>query len=379
MVAGNPVITGTTISSTWANNTLSDITANGLTNCLTKDGQQTPTNNIPMGNFRITGLGAGTARTDAAQVGQVQDGALTLLSSVSGSNTITANTSPVFTAYATGQEFSFVAAANNTGAVTLNINSIGAKAITRNGTDPLAQGDIFSGAMVSVLFDGTQFQLQNTPTTGRFLGVQVFLGNATYTPTSGMKTVIFEVQGGGASGGGATLPSSGNVSCGAPGTSGAYAKGIFSSASVGASQAITVGAGASGQTGGGGLAGGTSSVGALISANGGVAGSMLNNVGAGALNGNGNFQNTVSGANILTCPGGAENVSIATTTVFGFGGSGGRSLFGVGGVPVAYNSVGGAGIGYGSGGSGVVANQFLPGSIAGGAGKSGIVLAWEYA
>lgn len=39
---GNPVVTGTVISSTWANNTLSDI-ATGLTNCVTKDGQTTAT------------------------------------------------------------------------------------------------------------------------------------------------------------------------------------------------------------------------------------------------------------------------------------------------------------------------------------------------
>lgn len=58
--AGNPVVSGTTISSTWANNTLSDI-ATALTGSLTKDGQTTPTANIPMGGFKLTGLAAGTA------------------------------------------------------------------------------------------------------------------------------------------------------------------------------------------------------------------------------------------------------------------------------------------------------------------------------
>lgn len=60
LAAGNPVTTGTTISSTWANNTLSDI-ATGLSTTITKDGQTTPTANIPMGGFKFTGLGAGTA------------------------------------------------------------------------------------------------------------------------------------------------------------------------------------------------------------------------------------------------------------------------------------------------------------------------------
>ncbi len=58
--AGNPVTTATTISSTWANNTLSDI-ATALTASIAKDGQTSPTANLPMGSFVLTGLGAGTA------------------------------------------------------------------------------------------------------------------------------------------------------------------------------------------------------------------------------------------------------------------------------------------------------------------------------
>ena len=44
---GNPVVTGTVISSTWANNTLDDIANNGLSVCLLKDGSQTATASIP--------------------------------------------------------------------------------------------------------------------------------------------------------------------------------------------------------------------------------------------------------------------------------------------------------------------------------------------
>jgi hypothetical protein len=66
--AGNPVVTGTTISSTWANNTLSDI-ATALTQSLAKDGQTTPTANIPLGGFKITGLGAPTTAGDALAFG----------------------------------------------------------------------------------------------------------------------------------------------------------------------------------------------------------------------------------------------------------------------------------------------------------------------
>lgn len=69
LVAGNPVVSGTVISSTWANNTLSDI-ATGLSTCITKDGQQTVTANIPMSSFKLTGLGVATVTGDALSYGQ---------------------------------------------------------------------------------------------------------------------------------------------------------------------------------------------------------------------------------------------------------------------------------------------------------------------
>lgn len=53
--AGNPVVTGTTISSTWANNTLSDI-ATALTGSVASDGQTTMSGNLNMGNNEITNV-----------------------------------------------------------------------------------------------------------------------------------------------------------------------------------------------------------------------------------------------------------------------------------------------------------------------------------
>ena len=50
--AGNPVVTGTTISSTWANNTLNDI-ATALTGSVAADGQTTMSGNLNMGNNEI--------------------------------------------------------------------------------------------------------------------------------------------------------------------------------------------------------------------------------------------------------------------------------------------------------------------------------------
>ena len=158
--AGQPVVSGTVISSTAFNALTADL-ANGLSTCITKDGQTTPTANIPMGSNKITGLAVGTAAADAATLGQVQSTAAKLLASVSGADTITAQGAPTLAAYAAGQMFYFVAAGANTGAVTINIDSLGAKNITRDGTTALAAGDIQSGEVCVIVYDGTQFQLVN--------------------------------------------------------------------------------------------------------------------------------------------------------------------------------------------------------------------------
>lgn len=67
--SGNPVVTGTTIQSTWANTTLSDI-ATALTQSLSQDGQTPVIANLPMGGFKLTGLGAGTTAGDSVRYEQ---------------------------------------------------------------------------------------------------------------------------------------------------------------------------------------------------------------------------------------------------------------------------------------------------------------------
>lgn len=156
--SGNPVVTGTTISSTWANTTLSDI-GTGLTNSIAKDGQTTPTANLPMGGFKHSNVGAGTATTDYARIDQIQNSSAVWLSSVSGTDTITASATPSPSAYAAGQSFRFVTAGSNTDAATINISGLGAKSLTKNGATALAAGELPSGAVVEIVYDGTQFQV----------------------------------------------------------------------------------------------------------------------------------------------------------------------------------------------------------------------------
>lgn len=74
--------------------------ATGLSTCITKDGQTTITNNIPFNSKKITGLSAGSARTDSLNIGQVQDGQFTSLGLTTGAaDEYAANPAPAVTAY----------------------------------------------------------------------------------------------------------------------------------------------------------------------------------------------------------------------------------------------------------------------------------------
>jgi len=159
--AGNPVVTGTTISSTVQNNTMSDV-ATALTSSIAKDGQTVPTANLPMGGYKHTGVANASNLTDYAAYGQLMNSSAQYLTGVSGTDTITASLSGL-TAYAAGQVFRFIVAGANTGtSVTIDINSLGTKSITKNGTSALAIGDIPVNAAIEIIYDGTRFQLIGT-------------------------------------------------------------------------------------------------------------------------------------------------------------------------------------------------------------------------
>lgn len=85
-----------------------------------------------------------------------------ILSSVAGTNTITAAAAASYT-YTTGQVVTFIPAATNTGAATLNVtptgaSALGAKNIFRNGA-ALVAGELTISIPVVVVYDGTQFNL----------------------------------------------------------------------------------------------------------------------------------------------------------------------------------------------------------------------------
>lgn len=92
---------------------------------------------------------------------------------------------PAAFSYSSGIVITFKAhAASTTGPVTLNINGLGAKTIKKNVTADLALGDIMLNQYVSLIYDGTNFQLTSAvPSSssgwsfgGNFVSTHTYLG-----------------------------------------------------------------------------------------------------------------------------------------------------------------------------------------------------------
>lgn len=179
--------------------------ATGINSCLHKAGQNTPTANLPMGGFLHTNVGEATARTHYARHSQVQDSA-PVYGSVSGgtANAQTVSLTPAITGYAGGQRFIFVAGNTNTGACTLNVNGVGAKNITYKTLVALAPGAIIANQIVDVVYDGTQFQIQNPAQ--RVYGVAEVAGAGTDQAGATLLTKEFSIVTSGASNSGVRLP-----------------------------------------------------------------------------------------------------------------------------------------------------------------------------
>jgi hypothetical protein len=88
-----------------------------------------------------------------------QKGAEIYAADAVGTDSYAITLSPALAAYTAGQVFRFKAATANTGAATLNVNSLGAKSILRPDGSALADGDIAANQLVQVIYDGTNMLL----------------------------------------------------------------------------------------------------------------------------------------------------------------------------------------------------------------------------
>lgn len=192
---------------------------------------------------------------------------------------------------------------------------------------------------------------------------QVFTANGTYTPTANMVSCLVICVGGGGAGGDATATDA----VGGGGGAGGTAIALIDAATIGASQSVTVGAASA-------AAGNASSLGALLTANGGAVGGTVTSTTVG-VNAAGGAGGTASGGDV-NITGGSGGRGIIFSTNNGVGGSGGASHFGGGGMPSGSNSAGAAGEAYGSGGSGGHASTAT--DRLGGDGAAGIVYIIEY-
>lgn len=217
------------------------------------------------------------------------------------------------------------------------------------------------------------------------VNVQKFTTSGLYTPTVNMKYCIVECLGGGG-GGGAAIAVSLNSSCGGGGGASGYGKSVFSAATIGVSQTVTIGAGGAGGTSmaGPGSAGGTTNFGALITVTGGDGGASYNGAEVVGTAGGGGGSSTGSDTNVEGTAGSAGFCFYFTDAGInvGVGGQGASSIYGVGGQSVVINSSSAqaAGIsaqGYGSGGGGA-AGGINGGSVSGGSGSPGYVIITEF-
>src|SRR5271157_665866 len=273
---------------------------------------------------------------------------------------------------------------NGAGTITITNTSAASLTFTEDSgsTTPTAGGVIFirGGAGISTM--GNPLTNTITITNNGGAGVnkvinQTFTSGGTYTPSNNMLYCQIQILGGGGAGGGAVNAGVAQYSSGGGGGAGEYAVGIFTAAAIGASQAVTIGAGGTGVAGGNGNSGGNSSVGALISSNGGSGGiSGPLSTGGGLIAGGGAGGTGGSGGNYRT-PGapGINGLSAANVSV-SYGGTGASSQLGSGGLERPGFNSGNNALGYGAGGNG--ANQGAGGALAGGTGTAGIVVITEY-
>jgi hypothetical protein len=209
--------------------------------------------------------------------------------------------------------------------------------------------------------------------------IQKFTASGTYTPTANMLYCLIEGIGAGGGGGGST-GSATNFTGGGGGGSGSYSCTAASATTIGASKAVTIGAGGTASTNSAGGNGGDTSVTTIMIAKGG-SGGTLGTSGSFGIGGAGG----VAGTGDDTRPGspGGNSPYQAGTSVgivlpSGFGAS---SRFGGGGAqvsPVAGGiSNGSAATGFGAGGAAGCSNYIATNS-SGGAGSAGYIKITEY-
>lgn len=100
-----------------------------------------------------------TALNQAVNVEVLQTNYLKYANAAGDGNTIEITLTIAPLQYVEGMSIYVKANQNNTGGITLNVNGLGAVPVLKNVTQPLVAGEIISGQIFHVVYDGSSFQL----------------------------------------------------------------------------------------------------------------------------------------------------------------------------------------------------------------------------
>jgi hypothetical protein len=81
------------------------------------------------------------------------------LITVTGTNALIGTSVPPYTSYVAGMTLSFIPVNTNSGAVTIDVDGLGAKNIFVGSATALSSGDLVAGRIAQIEYDGTRFQL----------------------------------------------------------------------------------------------------------------------------------------------------------------------------------------------------------------------------
>src|SRR6185437_4599133 len=116
-----------------------------------------------------------TADARYAQAAQIQSNSFVYAVDSGTANTYVASLSPSIGSYTTGMVVFLKIAHTNTGASTINLNSLGAKTIVYPTGSGVSAGDLVANQIAILTYDGTHFQINNPATFGAvaFSGVTI--------------------------------------------------------------------------------------------------------------------------------------------------------------------------------------------------------------
>lgn len=170
----------------------------GLENCLTRDGQNSPSGNLPMATFKHTGVGDASAVDQYVTGGQIVNGSVIYGGLATGGANVYNITIPITpSALATGAVYCFKAHQDSTGSVLVTINGSGSLQKTlKDGTGNLGTGSIKTNDFVWFYYDGTDYiKLDvNGARPKTFSTTLTPAGSMTFTSISYIKALIAKDQ-----------------------------------------------------------------------------------------------------------------------------------------------------------------------------------------